>query len=614
MRDGTKGLLDRAVDWFEPEPPDHDRVIERSMRRSRRRRVTAGVVAFVIFAAAASLLVSSFHAVGPAPAARTPTVSPDAVLQTTTLPLRSVFAIAASGPDVWLASYGHVLHVDGIRNELTGSFPVPGLDDQDSIAVAGSVWATVGSQHEVVEIDPSSGQVSASVSVPGYPVQIAADGSSVWVISATDGPGLLLRIDPTSHAITLRLRLSGTPKLGFAVGGGSVWIDGGGDLLQVGLDGTQSRHPGVAGSPLVFGADSVWVGNGSGLVRVDPTSGEEIARFATARPPIGLAFADGEIWVLTDTGSTSDTVYLPDAKDPSTVLRIDAATNRVDAEPVAVGTKPAWIAASEGVAWVAVLDEAKLIRVTPSLAASAEEASVEDGISAGIEWSLVAVPGSDDGMVLELRPAGSVQAVASVMSGGDLPAVSGYAFGEGEPTDAVVFGLVSPETTSVTLIPGQGLPQEDELTVPVPGSSLRAFALTAYVPIGIVRSKDPSGDVIAEQLLVLPGEEPVLRFVERFLSARVAGTGAEGFVDTDSLREFGALDIQPLYMTSDGARYTDFAILFIDAAGQSYEVGVRLDVDGGHAVEETLGVTQEPQQDGESRLLVTGARSGLTGP
>ena len=56
-------------------------------------------------------------------------------------------------------------------------------------------------------------------------------------------------------------------------------------------------------------------------------------------------------------------------------------------------------------------------------------------------WSLVAIEGSQGVSVLELRRADSGEVVAAVASdGSDVPVVSGYAFGEGEPTDAVVPG------------------------------------------------------------------------------------------------------------------------------------------------------------------------------
>jgi len=233
-----------------------------------------------------------------------------------------------------------------------------------------------------------------------------------------------------------------------------------------------------------------------------------------------------------------------------------------------------------------------------------------------VTWSLVAIEGSQGVSVLELRRTDSGEVVAAVTSdGSDVPVVSGYAFGEGEPTDAVVFGLVSPGTASVTLKPGSGLPNEDEPTVPVPGSSMRAFTLTAYGPNGIVRAKDPSGDVIADELLVLPGEEPVLRLVDRFLSARIKGTGAEAFVAPNALREFGSrLALQPLYATREGHRYSDFAVLFISAGGDSYAIGIRLTVDGQQPVEETLWVSRSVSQDGEGRLLINGGIPGLTGP
>jgi hypothetical protein len=253
--------------------------------------------------------------------------------------------------------------------------------------------------------------------------------------------------------------------------------------------------------------------------------------------------------------------------------------------------------------------------VTPSPSAVVGERSVGEGVSAGVSWTLVAVERPGGASDLELRRADNGEVVAAVTSdGSDPPVVSGYAFGEGEPTDAVVFGLVSPETTSVKHVPGQGLPEEDVPTFPVPGTSMRAFAITAYAPIGIVRARDASGGAIADELLVLPGEEPVRRLVDRFLAARIEGSGAEAFVAPNALREFGGLDVEPLYATRDGRPYADFAVVFIDAAGDSFEVGVRLDVDGQSAVEETLGIGRARSQEGDQRLLVVGARSGLTGP
>ena len=295
------------------------------------------------------------------------TSTPPAALRATQLSVPSVFGVATTAEDVWLASYGHVLRVDR-TDKLIASIPVPGLDDQDSIAASDSVWVTVAYRDEVIEIDPSSNAIMATIPVPGHPVQVAADQTGVWVISATKGTGLLLRIDPMTQTVTLRVPLFGIPRLGLAVGEGSVWVDDGGNLLRVTSDGTRTTLLGAGGDPLAIGGGSVWEGNSSGVIRLDPASGDVLAQIPTALPPIGLAFADGSLWVLTDTGSTSETIYLPDPKHPSTVLRIDAVTNRVDAGPLAVGTKPAWIAASGADAWVANFNETRLLKIEQSRA------------------------------------------------------------------------------------------------------------------------------------------------------------------------------------------------------------------------------------------------------
>jgi hypothetical protein len=300
---------------------------------------------------------------------------------------------------------------------------------------------------------------------------------------------------------------------------------------------------------------------------------------------------------------TEPRVWQP--KAPSIARRIATA-----ALALAIGAAGVWLVIAR------LSGEGVHPAVTPSPSAVVGERSVGDGVSAGISWTLVAVERPGGASDLELRRADNGEVVAAVTSDGSgPPVVSGYTFGEGEPTDAVGFGLVSSETTSVKHVPGQGLPEEDVSTFPVPGTSMRAFALTAYAPIGIVRARDASSGAIADELLVLPGEEPVHRLVDRFLAARIEGSGAEAFVAPNALREFGPpLDLEPLYATRDGRPYADFAVVFIDAAGDSFEVGVRLDVDGQSAVEETLGIGRARSQEGDQRLLVVGGRSGLTGP
>src|SRR5207302_7886160 len=103
--------------------------------------------------------------------------------------------------------------------------------------------------------------IMATIPVPGHPVHVAADRPGVWVISATKGTGLLLRIDPMTRTVTLRVSLFGIPKLGLAVGEGSVWVDDGGNLLRVTSDGTRTTLLRAGGDPMAIGGGSVWEGN-----------------------------------------------------------------------------------------------------------------------------------------------------------------------------------------------------------------------------------------------------------------------------------------------------------------------------------------------------------------
>jgi hypothetical protein len=379
MRNGDKDLLERAVGWYDPPDWDPEKIAGRSDRRARRRRVVAACVAIAILVGPGALLFDFLRGTqSPVDIGKT---LPKVNLVATSMPLpSSAFGVAATNDAVWVASLGRVLKIDPAGPRVVASIPVSDrLDDQDAIAASGSVWVTVGSLHEVVEIDPSSDSSTASysvVSVPGFPVQIAADDTSVWVISAsskTNGSALLIRIDPKSGAITQRIPIHAEPRLGFAVEGGAAWVDEGDILLRVAADGTRSQLPGSGGplgTPIAVGDGSVWFGNPSGVRRVDATSGNVLATITTALPPIGLSFSDGSLWVLTATGSTSDSVYQPDPNRPSTVLRIDPATNRVDAGPVTVGSTPAWLAAGGGAAWVVSYDPARLVRVAPSQGSS----------------------------------------------------------------------------------------------------------------------------------------------------------------------------------------------------------------------------------------------------
>lgn len=60
MSDDVKVLLRRAVEWYEPTPSTPEIAVRRTKQRARRRKVTAGVTALVVFAGSAAILYGAF--------------------------------------------------------------------------------------------------------------------------------------------------------------------------------------------------------------------------------------------------------------------------------------------------------------------------------------------------------------------------------------------------------------------------------------------------------------------------------------------------------------------------------------------------------------------------
>jgi hypothetical protein len=116
---------------------------------------------------------------------------------------------------------------------------------------------------------------------------------------------------------------------------------------------TAQLEVGHGGGPLIFDADSLWVGawRDRQVVRVDPRANRVVARFPAGGPnPAGLAVGAGTIWVA--------------HPDTDEVVRLDPGTGRVVARiklgqlpfPVAPGDHrflPSLVAVGAGAGWVA---------------------------------------------------------------------------------------------------------------------------------------------------------------------------------------------------------------------------------------------------------------------
>jgi hypothetical protein len=163
-------------------------------------------------------------------------------------------------------------------------------------------------------------------------VSMTADGSDVWALT---GSRELVRIDASTNAVTLRVHvasvLNGSPVV---AGGGALWLTG----------------SGPADHALLLKIDPA-----TGAISAQTTLPDGCRQAAYGQDPHVVQAASGldHVWVLCNAGSRV------------TVLRIDPATARVDAQTGALPGGPAltFVAGSEGV-WLGT--DAGLSQVDPS--------------------------------------------------------------------------------------------------------------------------------------------------------------------------------------------------------------------------------------------------------
>ena len=133
----------------------------------------------------------------------------------------------------------------------------------------GAVWVTNPVMSALHRVDPAMGEVTDTIEVGPGPRFLAVGEGGVWVMNQEDGT--VSHVDPATNAVVATID-TGIPIEGgdIAVGGGSVWVRGGPELLA----------------------------------RIDPATDAVIERY---RPPAGsgsVAADDGAVWVTAHDVST----------------------------------------------------------------------------------------------------------------------------------------------------------------------------------------------------------------------------------------------------------------------------------------------------------------------
>jgi len=275
------------------------------------------------------------------------------------------------------------------------------LDEYLDVALGeGSLWAVNYAGGTVLRIDPESGEVMATIEVPGKPFTVAVGEGSVWVGDHADGN--VLRVNPATNRITQTIDLGGDGRgpfghLEVAVGEGSVWVTspGSDDVWRIDPktgdvvaalhvdephpEDAPPYYPGIA--DIAVGRGAVWVAFGSGTVsRLDPKTGEVVSSIEVGGRPFALAVSEDGVWVTRDAPAQSEPA---DAGQEaySAVFRIDPGTNEVVAK-IDVGDVAPWslepVASADGAVWVSTSENGNgtLTRIDPETNAITETVSV----------------------------------------------------------------------------------------------------------------------------------------------------------------------------------------------------------------------------------------------
>lgn len=330
-------------------------------------RAMASVVAVAVMAIGVLLIGRHFATA----AARVPLqLSPaEAVAVTVSVPdmSGSFTHLALSRGALWdtNTTTGNVIRFDTNTNREVGVIHVgdpagdPGQNDPFDVASGdGQVWATDRAKRAVVQIDPRTDHVTASVHIGILATGLAISGNTLWAVAdpittPISQNLLIVGVDLRTRRIVKLLHAQGYPLgLQIASMSGAVWVmDPGGVSELERLDIVSDRviasiDTGPQAESLAAGDGAVWVMNqpGTSLVRIDSQTNRVLARIDLSRYPgrkpgcacHNVAVGAGAVWAI--------------ARN-RTLVRIDPRTNRVTAavifkrivNDVAAGGQSVWV-------------------------------------------------------------------------------------------------------------------------------------------------------------------------------------------------------------------------------------------------------------------------------
>jgi DNA-binding beta-propeller fold protein YncE len=174
---------------------------------------------------------------------------------------------------------------------------------------------------------------------------------------------------PDDKRIIANIDLGDRPRM-MAVGDGTLWVIAGDSIVRIDPQTDQ-----VVGKPIpvgvprtaileaiVVGEEALWVSMVNGgsvgvpndvdsVLRIDPQTGETLARIKVRRAPASLAYTPGFVWVA-NWGA-------------HLVTKIDSKTNQIAGEPLKIGAAPYSMVPGDGSLWIVHHDDGTVTRIDP---------------------------------------------------------------------------------------------------------------------------------------------------------------------------------------------------------------------------------------------------------
>jgi len=214
--------------------------------------------------------------------------------------------LAAAYGAIWSPSCGdHTLkRIDPTSGEVVASVPVGPAGSEGGIAAgAGSIWMVTDTKGVLSRIDPRANRVAASITVPDGSFACTFGDAAVWVSSTKHN--LLVRVDPATNKAVAQVKVGPQPRF-LTAGGGAVWTlnQGDGSVSRVETHSNtlvatiEAGVPGTGGE-IAYGEGAVWVTMfGFPISKIDPQS-NRVTKQWTGPGGDSIRAGLGSIW-LTD--------------------------------------------------------------------------------------------------------------------------------------------------------------------------------------------------------------------------------------------------------------------------------------------------------------------------